>query len=1049
MAPSRERPDRAGSWLPRISVSRPVTVLMALSALFLLGAVAFLKLPVQLMPAGFDPAFMSVGVPYRGANPSEVEQSIVLPLEDALYTVRGLKQVNCRATSDSGRCWIEFENYVDMEETYNTVADRVERLRATVWPDDIDRVWIRRFSPNNEPTLSVGVRIPPGLDDPYWSLYHRVVQRLERVEGVAQVDLEGVQEKQIFIEPDPDLVAAHKLSLWQMVRALRQANFALASGDVVDGGKKLLVRSVARFRSLDDIRDIPIRDDGLRLGEVASVRYDVPPVERASRLDGSDAAIVEVFKESEANTVDVTRAVRAELDRISTNEPAFGGRSFDVLFDQGEVIEDSIRQLRDTGLLGALFAVLILYVFLRRIRVTLLITLAIPTSLLACLVVLYFAGATINVVSMMGLLICTGMLVDNAVVVVENIDRHRREGYEVKDAALVGASEIALALTMATITTVAVFLPTVLLSAQGMMRFMLSVLALPVVASILASLVVAMLFVPLAASMLLRSEAERAGARQGPLTRVANAFYARVMDPLHRGYVVVLRWTLAHRALALVIVVLTCAASIFPWRGIDLAIQGRHQEGGRQVRFWFNLPNSYGMDQADAWFRTVERTFEAHRDEYAIKHVQTRFWQNRGMVRVTLKNVDETDVTLEDAISGLQKLVPEKPGIQMYVNWERGSGTDSSLNVTLYGEDTPTLATLSDEAERRLRRLPNLISVEPDVENALEEVRIRVNREQALRYGVSPEVVSGTVASALRGQMLPRMRAGEKEIEIHVQFPEEERRGIGKLSSLEMPSASGQRIPLEALANVSVTRGFGDISRTDRKTALNIKLNTTSDNLRNLREQVTEVMNGMELPRGYTWDFGSQARWERQDNSNMLFALLLSIVLIYLVMGFLFESALLPLSVMPSIVLSWIGVGWLLWATGSKLDIMAAIGLILLAGVVVNNGIVLVDLVNRLRGEGLSRLDAILDAGALRFRPILMTALTTIMGMLPMAFGKANFVGMPYSGLGRVFVGGLLSSTTLTLVVVPLFYTVLDDVRVSLGTLLTGRVRGTVSDTGV
>jgi HAE1 family hydrophobic/amphiphilic exporter-1 len=479
----------------------------------------------------------------------------------------------------------------------------------------------------------------------------------------------------------------------------------------------------------------------------------------------------------------------------------------------------------------------------------------------------------------------------------------------------------------------------------------------------------------------------------------------------------------------------------WPFQNVETQIQGRHQRGGSQARFWFSLPNSYGIEQADNWFRSIETLFDKHREEFAIRHIQTRFWHNRGRVSVLMESTEKTDVTVEKAVAGLQKLVPEAPGVQMYVNWQRGTGSDASLNVSVYGEDTPTLVDIAEEAERRLRRLPGLLSVEPDLENALEELRIKVDRERALRYGVQPEVISGTVSSALRGQRLPRYRKDEKEIEIVVQYPEEDRQGIGKLASLQLRSDSGVRIPLDAVSDISITRGFGEIRRTDRSTVINIQLNTTWDSMRELREQVTAVMDGMELPRNYTWDFGRARRWEQQDNSNMLFGLLLSMVFIYLIMGFLFESALLPLSVMPSIVLSWIGVFWMLWASGLKLDMMAAIGLILLAGVVVNNGIVLVDLINRLRREGMARTEAILEAGRLRFRPILMTALTTIMGMVPMAFGKANFVGMPYAGLGQTFVGGLLSSATLTLLVVPLFYTLLDDVSESLSVLVRGRSR--------
>jgi HAE1 family hydrophobic/amphiphilic exporter-1 len=1012
---------------------------MLLCALLVLGAVALVQLPVQLFPSGYNAPFMSVRVPYPGANPTEVEQKIINPLEDALYTVRGIQEVNCRASGDSGRCWVELGPGTDMEETYNQVADRVERLRATEWPDDIERVHLRRYNPNDDAPLKVGITLPYTLEDPYWLLQQRVVRRLERLPGVAQVDLEGVREKQIFIEPDREALEAHRVSVRDLAQSLRSANFAISSGDVLEGSRKLLVRSVARFTDLTTIENLPIRADGLRLGEVAQVRYDFPTEERASRIDGYPAAVVEVFKESEANTIEVTRAARAELERIYEDETYLAeAGGFRILFDQGEVIKDSINQLRDAGIIGGLFAACILYIFLRRLRVTALIILAIPTSLLAALVVLYFVGESINVITLMGLIICTGMLVDNAVVVVENIDRYRREGLPVKQAALVGASEIGLALTLATITTVVVFLPMVLLSAEGMMRFLLIKLSIPVVFAILASLVVALLFIPLSASKLLRAESNRSGKRRSVVSRAADAAYRAVLDPLHRFYLLSLDWALRHRGPAVVLVLATISVSIYPAWKVEKSINARAQHGGRQVRFWFQLPNSYGLEEADAWFRRVEGIIDNAREDAHVQHIQTRFWHNRGMVRVML---EESDMTIEETSDLLRRRIPEEPGIKTYVNWQRGAGENPSLTVSLYGEDTETLASIAEEAERRLRILPGLVSVEPDLENALEEVRVRVDREQALRYGVAPEAISGTVSTALRGQRMPRFRAGEKEIEILVQFPEADRQGIGRLAALDLPTMSGRRIPLEALADLSVSRGYGDISRRDRRTVLNVKLNTTWQSMRNLRAQVTEVMDDMALPRGYSWDFGSQWRWEQQDSGDLWLGLLLGIVFIYLIMGFLFESVMLPLSVLPSIVLSWIGVAWVLWLTDTKLDMMGAIGLVLLAGVVVNNGIVLVDLINRLRRGGMPRREAILEAGRLRFRPILMTATTTIMGMLPMAMGSASFVGLPYEGLGKTFMGGLLSSATLTLIIVPLFYTILDDLGASLSLLVRGRER--------
>jgi HAE1 family hydrophobic/amphiphilic exporter-1 len=396
----------------------------------------------------------------------------------------------------------------------------------------------------------------------------------------------------------------------------------------------------------------------------------------------------------------------------------------------------------------------------------------------------------------------------------------------------------------------------------------------------------------------------------------------------------------------------------------------------------------------------------------------------------------ETQMTREEVIDDVKEHIPTAPGVEINLGWQRDTSDDASITVVLYGDDTGALAELSKDVERRLESIPEIVSVDTDLETGQEEIRVFVDREQAEKYGIPIQVVAGTLSYALRGIDLPEYHQGEKEIDVRVQLQKEDRQTLEQLKNMTFTTDLGKEIPLSAMTDFEMTRGFGEIHRSNGKTMLEVKANTTEDNISTLYEKIDEAMEGFHMPRGYSWDKGERYIDIQESNEAQNFALILAITFVFLLMGVLFESFILPLSIIVSIPFAFIGVYWLLYLTGTTFDIMAGIGLIILMGVVVNNAIVLIDLVNRLRGEGYSRYDAIIEAGQHRFRPILMTALTTIFGLIPMAVGKSSLIGIPYAPLGRTMIGGLITSTFLTLFVVPLFYTYFDDLRVFWGTIL-------------
>ena len=487
------------SIIPRFSVTRPVTVTMCLIALLVLGAMAYARIPVKMFPSGFTRPFLYVRINYPNSTPRESEQQIARPLEEALKMVKGVQKVRTYSSSSGVRAPIDFRQGFDMDAAYNLLSDQLERLKPQLPEEAQDQVRIWKFNPDNFSTMWVSITVPPDVKDPYSYLESHVLQPLERVDGVGNVDVYGAQAKEVTVEVDQQRLSARGVGMTDMVTALQSDNFALAGGYVREGGKKFYVRSLARYTDLDQIRNLTISTSGgdVPLKDVAEVVYGSPPDRRIERIEGVNAMSVGVFAESGANIVAVSARVAAALDEMAS-DPHNAGLRYQVLRDQGEEIENQVNNLQSTALWGGLFAAMILFFYLRTFRMTAIITLSIPLCLLMTIVVMYFIGWSLNVITMMGLMVGVGLVVDNAIVILENIYRFRARGAKPREASILGASEVGLAITMATLTTVVVFLPLMVMSG-GNATFFMTRIGVPVVVALLGSLFVAMIFIPLAA----------------------------------------------------------------------------------------------------------------------------------------------------------------------------------------------------------------------------------------------------------------------------------------------------------------------------------------------------------------------------------------------------------------------------------------------------------------------------------------------------------------------------------------------------------------------
>ncbi len=1039
MRKERQKINGKISLMPKLALGRPVTVLMTLLALLVVGYIAYKQIAVELMPAGFTPPFLGVWTPYPNANPEEVEELIARPIEEVIRTVKGVKRINTYSRANG--CWtrIEFGQDTDMDLAYAQLRDRMDRVRPEL-PDDVERIYLRKWSNDDSPILWIALIQEGEVEDPYFSVENFIKKPLEQIDGVANVEIWGADEKSIQILINQDAVKSYKINLYEVIESLRRDNFALSSGHIYSGGQKIFVRSVGKFRSIESIRNLPIKNTNIKLKDVAEVKYDVPERRWFQRINGRPAIQLGVFKEAMGNTVELCQHVREKFNKDFKNDPRLKAFKMEILFNQGDFIIESLDNLQNAGLWGGLFAFLVIYFFLRRVRMTGILIFAIPLSIMVSMTILYFMGWTLNLVTMMGLMISIGMVVDNSIVVLENIYRKRTQGSNDVEAAARGTSEVSLAITMATFTTIVVFLPLILINDNVGFRFFMLRIGMPVILALLASLLVAMVFIPLAASRIV----SRRKVKEPAIIIKSNSVYQKMLN-----------WSLNHRLETFIILL----AILFSIQFANVPSTDQMEGNINDFQIILDLPENFTYDDATRVVSRVEDTIKVKEEEYRIRTIDIGYRTNWARIRVFLEPQEsmawyetllsgagnllglrsskfmERDMIVED----VKQRIPELPGVKVRTSWrQESSGDDASISINLYGDDTQKLAELSREVERRLASIPEIISVETDREKGEDEIQLIIKREQARLYGINPQVIAGTVMYALRGIQLPKFQTEEKEIDMIIQLRESDRQNLQQLKNITFFTRSGKEIPLDAVADFRVKKGFGEITRQDGKTFLSVKANTTSDKISTLHAKIDKAMNGFQMPYGYSWNKGNRFQRMQEADNSMLFALVLSVTFVFLLMGILFESFVLPLSVIMAIPFSFVGAQWILFITDTPSDMMSKIGLVILIGIVVNNSIVLIDLVNRLRQQGLSRFEALMEGGKNRFRPILMTAFTTIGGLIPMALGNAKMIGISYAPMGRTIIGGLIFSTMVSLIAVPWAYTILDDLRNYFRRLISG-----------
>ncbi len=1022
------------------TLSRRVTIFVLAITTLVLGVIVYRRMSIELLPRGMTQNQISVFIPVNAANPAEVQESIIRPTEELIRTIPGVTKLNSRARPNNAGIDVTFSKEIDINLAAAEVRDRVERARVG-WPQEVRQYSIFRFNIDTDlPVYSFGIELDHPTDELTFVVEEKILKPLEAIPGVARVTCWGLLEDQLRIYIDRDKALAAGMSLYEITQKLQFDNVDTSGGEVEEGGLKYTVRSVGRFRSTDDVKEFPLRP-GLTLGQIATIEP-----EKAVRdfvvLSGRTPTLwCQVQKESTANIVETCNRVRDALQtRIATDErlKELGVRfvTFDRM-DFGHMIGDALKTLGDTCLDGAWLSVVVLLYFLRRIRLTAIITLAIPMSLLMTAMWMAATGSTVNILSLLGVTISIGMLVDNAIVVVECIQQKREAGMPGMEAAWRGTAEVALAVTLSTLTTVVAFLPLIFMSGDQEITFFTSNIGLPLCYAVLASLVVALVFVPLG-TVFFYPKGDLV-TRNRILRRIRNS---RFVEKMTAAYGMTLEATLRHRFVSILLMVsVSSLLTWIAWTNMGKTSIRNDNGGGLSIRV--EVGANFTLNDSYKAFVTLGEALEAMKSEITLTHYWCFLNKRSGDIWLQLAERDPNKTKAYADI--INKRLPRLPGVKTSCGMRDDGMDKSKITFRVFGPDVMKLAEVSRDVADVIASVPGVLTAKSDLEPAEDEVHILPDRAKLQRLGIVPEALWGTVQYGVRGFPLRELAAGEREIPLIVQMKGGDTQTLTELRDTALRSMTGTDVPMSAVANLTVTRGFGEIRREQGKARALIKVDAAIEDTASLTSRIRERLKRHNLPEGFSYE-DTQGVDFTEGMRNLVTAVVMGFVFVFLIMGIMFESFLLPIAVAVSVPFSWAAAIWALALADMPIDFVGAISAIVLVGVVVNNGIVLIDCAHRLRHEGQSQLPALVNAGRLRLRPILMTALTTIVGLVPTAMVKASGSQISYQSLAVALIGGLSVSTLLTLYVTPISYSLLDDFRGWFGGLVRALIRPGVVD---
>jgi len=1054
--------------LATFSMARPVTISMMFLSLVTFGLISSRLLPLESWPELKLP-FLIVVVPYEAGTPQEVERNITRPMEEALAAIGDVVQMNSNSTTNSSNVFMLFSLDVDIDEKIMQVNEQIDLVRADL-PSDVRQIFVRREQPGNEAMMQIRIVGDRDLEGAYDVLNNYLVKPVQRIPGVARVELQGIEPLEISINLDNERMKRFGIGFNELQTKLRDLNFNVRSGNVQTPDEVIRITPQSRSTDIDEYRNLILNDRNIRLKDVATISLVNGERDYARHLNQRYSVGIEVFKESTANLVKVGEEVLETIQEISQT-PQMSGIKLVFLSNQAQDVTNSLQDVVKAGITGSLLSLVVLYVFLRNLPMTLIISMSIPISIIITLGVLYFTGISLNNLSLMGLMLAVGMLVDNSVVITESVYTQRQlDPRNPRQALIKGVKLVIKPVIAGTLTTICVFLP-VIVGDANLLAIFLTHVAVAIIASLIISLMLSISVVPMAIGLFVKKQrVKTSDLEQRLFARIKRvkkrykflilvAFYvlmfmlAKAFDmpaenftifayvslfflfslSLVKNYRNILVYFLRHRwqtvgsAFALIAV---CMFFYFSMQQDD----GTGQSVSRSFWMPYHVDGNFTLDRMKKDIDRVENYLYANQERFEIDSVYTYYNEN-GNATSMITLIDEAFATKtvaqvkKEIIADMPDITIGKPSFQ----WRSNLGSQG-IKLYLQGDSSEVIRNeFLDDVMFMLRNVDKVTNVQVEQRNNREELQVNVDRDRALALGLNPTEVAQSVTIAMRGMNLQEYISETGEIPVKMRFYKKGQFEIEQLRSLPIKNRDGISVPLENVASIKSTSSPQRLFRLGRMNSVQIDLDVEDgSNVKEIKDEISGVMDSFNLPAGYSWTFNSGGSGVDISLSDLLMPFIIALCVIFMVMAAMFESLLFPMCVYNTILFSILGIFFFFAITGTTFNVMAGIGTMILIGVVVNNGIVLIDHINNLRDEGMNRFDAVVQGGLDRIRPVLMTVSTTVVGLLPLsvsvsAVGGGN--GPSYFPMARAIIGGLTFSTIISLVLLPCLYVWLDDLR--------------------
>lgn len=1014
--------------ISELSVNRPVTTVVIFLAIIVLGVYSLGKLAIDLIPDISYP-MIAVFSNYPGVGPEEVEENLTKVIENAAASASNVKKITSTSREGQTVIRVEYEWGTDMGDAAAELREKLDLIRDFL-PDEASQPVIFKFDPSMIPIMVLVVEGKRDLKSLRYIAENDIKNNFEQIDGVANVQIWGGLQRQVHVDLDRTALASYGLTVDQVINIIRAEHINIAGGSIDEGSTTFSLRTVGKFQSIEEIENVIIanlRGVPVYLKDLADIYDGYVEEDMDSRIGRHDAIIMVAQKQSGTNTVQIARLMEKRIKALEEFLPP--DISINKFYSPADFIEESINNVWQIALIGGVLAVFVLFIFLRNLPTTLIISVSIPLSIITTFVFMYLFGLTINMMSLGGLALGIGMLVDNSIVVLENIFRYREFGAKPAEAAKLGSQEMSNAIISSTLTTVTVFLPLVFFI-KGLASELFKDLAFTVTFSLLSSLLVALTIIPMLSSKIkkveLRKKADSLRDLEGELASRGKAL--RFLDEIYSG---ILGWALSHRWVFVGLVLAVLGGSIFSLRVIGVEFMPESDEGFIQMRI--KTPIGTNIDTTR---RTVDKIYDIIEEKVPERDItflqigrggeeQGVEASNRAEIWMTLADREERTKSDKEIIEGLRKEMQEVPGVNVEYSTGGGHSAGSgNLSVIISGYELNQGKEIAKKLKEIMEGVKNIHDVRVSREEGLPEFRIKVDRNRAALFGINVAVVGNAIKRAFSGEDVANVILKGEEIGVLVRLKEQDRVSYGDLELISVASPFGTQVQLSNFAKIE--KGYGPVTleRERQQRVVYVHARVEGD-VKGAVDAIKKEADKLALPAGFSILYGGS--WEdlQETIKDLVLVMILAIILIYLIMSALFESFMDPFIIMFTLPMTFIGVVWMHIITGNTFNAVSGIGVVMLAGIVVNNGIILVDYTNLLRKRGYDLLDAVKLAGRTRLRPILMTMLTTVLALIPMAMAIGSGSEMR-SPMARTVIGGLLVSTVFTLVFIPVLYTMFE-----------------------